>query len=82
MHIKYVFLTCETTNWARHPKQDMILLELDFVNAYNKVFWNFMKHKWKWTMKEEISKLLGTTFGLTLEMQDWKLESSGLKINI
>jgi hypothetical protein len=65
-----VFLTHETIDWARHSKQDMILLKLDFVNAYNKDFWNFMNHKWKWTMKEEISKLLGTAFGLTLEMQD------------
>jgi len=40
-----VFLTHETTDWARHSKQDMILLKLDFVNAYNKVFWNFMNHE-------------------------------------
>jgi hypothetical protein len=33
-------------------------------------------------MKEEISKLLGTIFGLTLEMQDWKVEFSELKIKI
>jgi hypothetical protein len=77
-----VFLTHETIDWVRHSKQNMILLRLDFVNAYNKVFWNFMKHKWKWTMKEEISKLLGIAFGLTFEMQDWKFESSGLKRNI
>jgi hypothetical protein len=29
------------------------------------------KFKWKWTRNGDLSKLLGTPFGLTLEIQDF-----------
>jgi hypothetical protein len=35
-------LTHRTIAWARHTKQDLIIVKFDFAKAYDKVVWDFL----------------------------------------